>query len=423
MQIMSTKTKIASLIIAGSLCATAALMWAWQPAISPMDRDREIKPDPQRISRGQRVVALGDCMVCHTSKTGQPYAGGLPLRTPFGTIYTSNITPDPDTGIGSWSLAAFRRAIRHGVSRDGHLLYPAFPYIHYTQMSDTDIEAAYHYLMSRTPVIYTPPDNELFLPLRFRPMLAFWNLLYLQPGEQAMAAGADPQTEWGRYLVNSLGHCASCHSTLNLIGGEAKPALGGGSVDGWEAPALTTLAHGRTPWTQQQLETYLRTGISVQHGAAKGPMRPVTDRLAETSDADIAAIAQYVMSIQFAAVPAQSQTVPGQQLAPQGAMLFSAACASCHSASAPMHMSAQRPSLGLSRSVTGDTPENLIQTVLGGVPWAIPHSGIYMPPFADVLTDEQIASIAQYVRVDIGKRPPWQNLPKTIAHARKEMQP
>ncbi|MFJ2990211.1 c-type cytochrome [Collimonas sp. NPDC087041] len=419
---MSTKTKIASLIIVAVLCATAAFIWAWQPAIPAINGDGEIRPDPQRISQGQRVVALGDCMICHTSKSGQPYAGGLPLRTPFGTIYTSNITPDPDTGIGHWSLTAFRRAIRHGVSRDGHLLYPAFPYIHYTQMSDTDIEAAYHYLMSRTPVSYIPPDNELLLPLRFRPMLAFWNLLYLRPGERPITS-ADQQTERGRYLVNSLGHCASCHSALNFIGGEAKPALGGGSVDGWAAPALTALAQGSTPWTQQQLETYLRTGISVQHGAAKGPMRPVTDRLAEASDADVAAIAKYVMSIQLTAASAPPPAASSQQLAPQGAMLFSAACASCHSASAPMHMSAQRPSLALSRSVSGDTPVNLIQTILGGVPWAIPHSAIYMPPFADVLTDEQIASIAQYVRVDIGKQPPWQNLPQQITRARKEMQP
>ncbi|WP_092412608.1 cytochrome c [Collimonas sp. OK307] len=417
------KTKFASLIIVVVICATAALIWAWQPVISAVGRAATSGQDPQLILRGQHIVALGDCMVCHTSKAGEPYAGGLPLRTPFGTIYTTNITPDPDTGIGSWSLEAFKRAIRYGVSRDGHLLYPAFPYIHYTQMSDTDIEAAYHYLMSRTPVSYMPPDNELLLPLRFRPLLAFWNLLYLRPGERPITPAADQQIERGRYLVNSLGHCASCHSALNVIGGEAKPALGGGSVDAWEAPALTALAHGRTPWTAEQLETYLRSGISAQHGAAKGPMRPVTDRLADASQADVAAIAKYVMSIQVAAAPSQQQTASGQPLPQQGAVLFAAACASCHSASAPMSMAARRPSLTLSRSVTADTPVNLIQTVLGGVPWTVPHSGIYMPPFADVLTDEQIASVAQFVRVDIGKRPPWLNLPQNITYARKEMLP
>lgn len=421
MQIMSMKTKIVSLIIVVLIGAAIALVWAWQPAIPAIARDAAAEQDQQRMLRGQRVVALGDCMVCHTA--GKPYAGGLPLRTPFGTIYTSNITPDPATGIGNWSLEAFRRAIRHGVSRDGHLLYPAFPYIHYTQMSDADIEDAYHYLMSRTAVSYTPPDNELLLPLRFRPMLAFWNLLYLQPGERPSAANADQQIERGRYLVNSLGHCASCHSALNLIGGEAKPALGGGTVDGWEAPALSALAHGGTAWTAQQLETYLRNGISLQHGAAKGPMRPVTERLAEVPAEDVAAIAKYIMSLQVATVPSRQQSAAGKQLPPQGAALFAAACASCHGAAAPMSVTLQRPSLALSHAVSGDTPVNLIQTVLGGVPWAIPHSGIYMPPFADVLSDEQIASIAQYVRVDIGKRPPWPNLPKTVAHARKEMQP
>jgi len=420
---MRLKTKIAGLCTIAVICGIAALTWALQPAIAPISSAAPMTNDPQMLTRGQSVVALGDCMVCHTSNSGAPYAGGLPLRTPFGTIYSTNITPDPETGIGSWSLAAFRRAIRHGVSRDGHLLYPAFPYIHYTQMTDKDIEAAYAYLMSRTPVNYTPPDNELPLPLRFRPSLAFWNMLYLRPGERQTVPGADHQIQRGHYLVNSLGHCASCHTALNAIGGEAKAMLGGGTVDGWEAPSLTTLGSTKVAWTAKQLESYLRTGLSAEHGAAKGPMRAVTERLAEAPQADVEAIARYIMSIQVTADAPLQQTASHNMPTQQGATLFAAACASCHSASAPMSASAQRPSLALSHSVNSDNPANLIQTMLGGVPWAVPHSAIYMPPFADVLTDEQIISIAQYIRADIGKLPPWQDLPQKVVHARKEIHP
>ncbi|WP_188564033.1 c-type cytochrome [Undibacterium terreum] len=418
---MSLKRKMIGL---GTLAAggIAALAWALQPAIAPI---KTTTHNAQLVSQGQRIVALGDCMVCHSSATGLPYAGGLPLRTPFGTIYSTNITPDPETGIGAWSLEAFRRAVRHGISRDGHLLYPAFPYIHYTRMTDQDIEAAYAYLMSRTPVRYTPPTNELLLPLRFRPSLAFWNLLYLHPGEEpaaAVATDSDRQIARGRYLVDSLGHCASCHTELNPIGGESKTLLGGGSVDGWEAPALTTLVGAKVPWTAKQLENYLRTGLSAEHGAAKGPMRAVTERLSEVPREDVQAIASYIMSVQLPHPAPLQPAIPSQLHTTEGATLFAAACASCHSASAPMSTTGKRPSLALSHSVVGDNPANLIQTMLGGAPW-VTQSAVYMPPFADVLTDEQIVSIAQYVRVDIGKRPPWPELSSKVAQARKEIHP
>lgn len=188
-------------------------------------------------------MALGDCAVCHTAKGGKPFAGGLPLATPFGTIYATNITPDPETGIGAWSQNAFARALRHGIARDGHALYPAFPYIHFTRMSDHDIAAAYAYLMSRDPVNATTPDNKLIFPLNFRPLVAFWNVLFLRPGERA--ADASQSAEWnrGHLLVDGLGHCAACHSPLNAIGGEKSgQAFDGGRVDGWEAPPSTSWA-------------------------------------------------------------------------------------------------------------------------------------------------------------------------------------
>jgi mono/diheme cytochrome c family protein len=413
----------AGVALAASCAAVAA--WMLEPAIAPVNPPSPGDFEPAMIARGARVVAQGDCMVCHTAKGGQAYAGGLPLRTPFGTIYTTNITPDPATGIGNWSLAAFTRALRHGVARDGHLLYPAFPYIHYTRMSADDIGDAYAFLMSRTPVVAKAPDNELILPLRLRPLLAGWNLLYLRPGPQPGVPDRGAEWNRGRYLVNGAGHCASCHSTLDAIGGEHSPAFSGGHIDGWDAPALTALLQQPKPWTREQLALYLRNGWSVEHGAAAGPMAPVTHSLSLVPAEDAAAIATYVMSLQVAA-PAAVAPAPASAdgtVLQQGRTLFAGACASCHGTAAPMMSAGGRPPLSLSSAVTGDRPDNLIQIVLNGVPWTHPQPSTFMPSFAASLSDAQIASIATYLRADIGQRPAWTGLQQRVTDIRKENQP
>jgi mono/diheme cytochrome c family protein len=376
-------------------------------------------PDAAVLAAGARVVALGDCMVCHTAGDGAAYAGGLGLKTPFGMLYSTNITPDPDTGIGRWPLQAFRRALREGVARDGHLLYPAFPYIHYTRMSDQDIELAWRYLMTRTPVHAEAPRNDLVFPLNFRALLGFWNALYLRRGP-APSPATSP-VERGRYLVDTLGHCASCHSGLNLMGGERRPAFQGGNIDGWDAPGLTRLAAAPVPWREEELVDYLRGGLSPAHGAAKGPMRPVTEHLAEVPRADVEAIAAYLMSIQSPAAP-HPATVAAPAPAPvdgPGARLFAAACAGCHATPAPMMRLAGRPGLALSSAVQGERPDNFIQTVLHGVPWDA-ASRIYMPPFADTLDDTQVAQLAEYVRGNVAGLPAWKDAAATSARLRKE---
>jgi mono/diheme cytochrome c family protein len=413
--------------IAGVLVAGAAVAAAWviQPAIARIQPPAANAFSSDSIARGARVVAQGDCMVCHTAAGGAPYAGSLPLRTPFGTIYTTNITPDPSTGIGNWSLEAFTRALRHGVARDGHLLYPAFPYIHYTRMSSADIGDAYAYLMTRTPVVSTPPDNDLLLPLRFRPMLAGWNLLYLRPGPRPDDSSQSVEWNRGRYLVDGAGHCASCHSALGPIGGERSPAFSGGNIDGWDAPALTSLLQRPKPWNREQLAQYLRHGWSPEHGAAAGPMGPVAHSLSQVPEADTNAIAAYIMSLQepaAKAAPSAAGASTDVARVQQGAILFAGACASCHGTAAPMMENGGRPSLALSSAVTGDRPDNLIQIVLNGVPWGHPEPSTFMPPFAAVLTDTQIASIAAYVRADIGKRPAWPDVEQRTTKIRKENQ-
>jgi len=423
--------KLRTIGIAAAFSATAAAavlggLYAWtRPAPIAMSAGAPAAPDPAILAAGARVVALGDCMVCHSTAQGAAYAGGLPLRTPFGTIYSTNITPDPETGIGRWTLPAFRRALREGVARDGHLLYPAFPYVHYTRMSERDIELAYQYLMSRTPVRVEQPPNDLLFPLNFRPVLAFWNLLYLRPGDASIPARQETPLERGRYLVDTLGHCASCHSGLSLTGGERSPPFHGGNIDGWDVPALTGLTQGAAPWRHEQLVAYLRGGLAPGHGAAKGPMRPVTERLADVPREDVEAIATYLLSIQQ---PGAAGTAPAPLAAPAqaslrstspGAQLFAAACAGCHAEAAPMMRLAGRPGLAASSALQGDSPTNFIQTVQQGIPWA--HgSPVYMPPFSDVLDDGQIAALAAWIRTDVAGKPAWRDVAAASAKLRKE---
>lgn len=428
---------------AAVVAAVLGVLYAWtRPAALAPAAAPPAPPSAAVLAAGARIVALGDCMVCHTSPVGRAYAGGLGLATPFGTIYSTNITPDPDTGIGRWTPAAFRRALRDGVARDGHLLYPAFPYIHTTRMTDRDIDLAYAYLMTRPPVRVRQPDNELVFPLNVRPLLAFWNMLYLRRGDGA--APGPSQVERGRYLVDALGHCAACHSGIDLLGGERSPPFGGGTVDGWHAPALDRLAAARVPWTQDDLADYLGSGLSLAHGAAKGPMRPVTERLAGVPRADVEAMAAYLMSIQRPATAAATATA--QEAAPvivsaaarsagagpaeagaAGAALFAAACANCHGPAAPLTRLAGRPALARSSAVLGDDPANFIQTVLHGIPWRRPAPGgpaaAYMPPFAAVLSDAQVADLAAWVRTDLADRPAWPDVAAASAKLRKEARP
>lgn len=425
---MNKKLKIA--LAVAVLGVAAALAFAWQPAIAPVTPVAASALDQGAVARGARIVALGDCMVCHTAKGGAPFAGGLALRTPFGTLYTTNITPHVDAngegnGIGDWPLAAFARALRHGVARDGHLLYPAFPYIHYTRMTDRDIADAYAFLMSREAVDAKPSANELLLPLRFRPLLAGWNMLYLRSGPQPEDAGQGAEWNRGRYLVNSLGHCAACHSSLNLIGGEGSPAFGGGNIDGWDAPPLTTLLQRPIPWNREQLALYLRHGYSPEHGAAGGPMAPVTHSLASVPQQDVQAMARYLMTLQAAAPPRTAAPAPAADSGQvqQGALLFAGACASCHGAASPGGLPSTRSPLALATAVAGERPDNLIQVLLQGMPLEAGRptgqASRYMPPFASALNDAQIAAIAAYVRVEIAKRPAWPDVEKRAASLRK----
>lgn len=415
---------VAAVVVAGLVVAGVIM---YEPAIAPVT-----PPAPDSFStslkrEGARVVALGDCAVCHTTRHGKPFAGGLPLATPFGTIYATNITPDPQTGIGTWSEAAFARALRHGIARNGSQLYPAFPYPHFTRMSDHDIAAAYAYLMSREPVHAKTPANKLVFPLNFRPLLAFWNVLFLRPGPRAPDASQSAQWNRGKVLVDGPGHCALCHSPLNAIGGEKSGhAFDGGVIDGWEAPALNALSSAPKPWTHEQLVAYLRTGLASGHGAAAGPMQPVTRDLATVPTQDVEAIAAYILSLQKAPPPVSTASVaPGQsrETTPamqRGAVLFNASCAQCHGNRSPMQTIGERPSLALGTAVNADTPRNAIQMILNGIDWHGENRMNYMPAFGGIYDDRQIADILAYVRGTWTTKPAWPDAAPLTAKLRKE---
>ncbi|WP_342249187.1 c-type cytochrome [Sphingomonas sp. OTU376] len=403
-----------------------ALALTWRPAIAPIPVPPPASFPQAQVARGAVLARLGDCAVCHTVEGGRPLAGSRPLATPFGTLYSDNLTPDPDTGIGHWSAAAFRRAMKDGVSRDGSHLYPALPYEHFTHVTDDDLDALYAYLMTRRPVREAAPSNRLIPPLGFRPLLAGWKMLFLRKGPVATDPGRSAEWNRGAYLVEGLGHCGGCHTPRNLAGGENRSrAYAGGLAEGWRAPPLDRTNPAARAWTPDALYTYLRTGISPDHSAAGGPMGPVVESLSSVPEADVRAIATYIASrMAGRESPVRSRPTPDDParaagLFPQGATLFAGACAGCHGQGAPM-LGQGRPALGLATNLRDEDPTSAIQAILLGLEPPVAGRGPKMPPFADSLTDAQIAAVLGYARSRYTDRPAWPNLDRAVARARKE---
>jgi mono/diheme cytochrome c family protein len=263
----------------------------------------------------------------------------------------------------------------------------------------------------------------LIFPLNFRQFVAFWNVLFLRPGPRNADSTHDVQWNQGKLIVDGLGHCASCHSPLNAIGGEKSgQAFDGGIVDGWEAPALNALGSAAKPWTKAQLVTYLRTGRASEHGAAAGPMLPVTRDLATVPEQDVEAIATYILSLQKAAPPSVAQASQRETTAAEqrGAILFNASCAQCHGPGSPMQVIGERPTLAFSTAVNASTPRNAVQMMLNGINWHGEDATNYMPAFIDVYDDRQIADLAAYLRGAYSNKPAWRDVESTAAQLRKE---
>ncbi len=368
--------------------------------------------------RGEGLARIGGCVTCHTAQGGSPLAGGRPLETPFGTIFATNITPDPQTGIGRWSRDAFVRAMREGVARDGAHLYPAFPYDHFRRATDPDLDALYAFLMSRPAVSSHVPANRLIWPLDYRPIMAAWNFLYLP---DIRTDDADR----GRYLAEGLAHCGACHTPRGRFGAEQmNRAYDGGWSEGWYAPALNAHSPAKRPWTAEELFAYLRTGFSATHAAAAGPMAEVTHQLATAPEADVRAIADYFAGLMANAPNAQAHGAAldkrsiADQTHPEGATLFAGACATCHDAGAPM-MQQGRPPLAWGTPLQEDTPHDTLHVIVSGLAPVAGRAGPTMPAFGADFTDHQLVEIAAYLRARFTDLAPWRNVEQAATEVRR----
>jgi mono/diheme cytochrome c family protein len=416
------------------------LVFAWHPEI-----ERVARPDPSRfaqplIQRGAQLAALGNCIACHTVPDGRSFAGGLALPTPFGTLYSTNITPDEETGIGAWSEEAFIRAMRRGLDRAGNHLYPAFPYDHFTKVSDEDDRALYAYLMTRQPVRYTPPANDLRFPFNIRLAIAGWKLLYFHEGPFQPDAGRNEAWNRGAYLAEGLGHCGSCHTPRNVLQAEdAARHFGGGEAEGWNAYAIDPSSPAPIPWDVEDLAFYLRHGWHPLHGVSRGPMAEVTGNLGALPDEDVAAIAHYVTDVMgeptperraradelraafartddaAATAPASPQS-PGTETRDRGATIYAAACSSCHDSGRPQPFGGL--SFFLSTAVNAPNPQNIVNVTLFGLPPADGEASAVMPAFGSVLSDEEMVALLQYLREHFTTAPAWNGLSELVRDTR-----
>ena len=406
-------------ILGGVLLLLAALV------LSLNLRGEDVIPDnpapfpasPVQVVRGEYLARVGNCMGCHTVRGGEPYAGGRGFATPFGTVYTPNLTPDAETGIGGWSSAHFWRALHNGRSRDGRLLYPVFPYPNYTQVTREDSDALYAYLRSLAPVKRANQPHALDFPYNSQASLAVWRALYFAPGQRR----ADPakSAEWNRgaYLVQGLGHCNACHSSRNALGAPTGVLdLGGGLIpmQNWYAPSLTSPDEaGVSTWEASDIVNLLRTGVA-PGASVTGPMAEVVLNSTQyLDDNDSRAMAVFLkdlpaLSPPHAAVPARAgeRPPPGQQT--RGAKLYEQHCAQCHGDGGEGAPGAY-PALAGNRAVTMASPANLVRIVLEGgfAPATAGNPRPYgMPPFATALTSDDVAAVLTHLRTSWGNQAP-----------------
>lgn len=394
--------------------------------------------DPEFIRHGEYLAKAGDCLACHVAPGGKAYAGGLPFSTPFGTLYSPNITADEATGIGSWSDADFVRALHKGVGKDGKRLYPAFPYTSYTQLSVDDILAIKAYLFNLQPVRNKVPDNQLSFPFNIRFLVKFWNLLYFDEGRFQPDSQQSDSWNRGAFLVEALGHCGDCHTPRNLLMATTGDKFSGTSVEGWHAYNITPdINSGIGNWSRDALVQYLATGIAPNHAAAQGPMADVIQYSTRfLTQADLQAMATYLQSLPPSAGkearPRGDWGTPAQDVialrgAPpeddqDGARLYLANCASCHGwsgagvgGSAPGAYPAlfHNPDLGALET------RNLVNVILGGAQRQQDKLEVFMPAFADLLSDQQIAALSNYILQQFGNSSAPPVTPQQVASQRR----
>ncbi len=365
-------------------------------------------------TRGEYITRMADCEACHTARGGEPFAGGRPFVLPFGTIYTPNITPDPDTGIGKWSDAQFLRAVHKGISADGSRLYPAFPYASYTMLTDADVAALKSYLFSLKPVRQANKPNTFSFPFNQRWLMAFWSAFFNPDERFHPIREQTPEWNRGAYLVEAAAHCGECHTPRNLMQAmNQRRKFAGGAAEGWNAYNITSdPVSGVGDWSPDQFASYLSSGHAHGRGTASGPMgEAVHLSLSKLTHSDIAAIVTYVRSVK----PIRSEALPKPAGAAaespkvasvkniEGKRVFEGNCVSCHAWTGAGAIINEAQLTGV-RAVNDASAANVVQMILSGA--GDSESGQpYMPSFAAAYSDAEIAAVANYVTARFGSKP------------------
>jgi mono/diheme cytochrome c family protein len=377
-------------------------------------------PDQNLIDKGKYLVTAGDCVACHTQTGGQMFAGGAGLDTPFGKIYPPNITADPKKGIGDWSDDDFYKALHDGVDKDGHYLYPAFPFPWYTRISRDDVLAIKAYLFSLPTSDKADKPLAFSFPFDMRQGLLAWRTLFFTPGEYKADTAKSAEWNRGAYLVEGLGHCGECHNKSKLVGtSESSGRLQGGVIEGWYAPALTeNVQEGIGAWSVGDLANYLKTGKAPGGGIVVGPMQQtIQDSLSKLTDQDLRAMAVYLKSIPATPDDKGVRAVDDRVAMNRGGQIYLSHCAYCHLPSGEGQQGSI-PALAGNGVVTAGGPETVIRVVLGGAEASRGYAP--MPAIGRNLTDGQIAEVVNYIRQAWSNRAPQNADADQVAHLRAQ---
>jgi mono/diheme cytochrome c family protein len=360
--------------------------------------------DQALVPRGEYLARAADCMPCHTGDKAKPFAGGLPLHTPFGIIYSVNITSDPKTGIGKWTFADFKNALHNGIRADGAYLYPAMPFDAYTLIEEHDLEALWAYIRRLPPIERPNTPNGLSFPFDIRTGMLAWRELFFSPRYFTPTANKSPQWNRGAYLAEALGHCSDCHSPRNIMGAiKGKAQYTGTEIDGFYAPDIASAALAKT-WNKGDLAQFLKTGSAPQRMSVFGPMAEVVhDSLAYLTPSDLADLVTWLLDSPpppDAPAPQRFSALP-PAVHHRAARLYIGNCAPCHQDHGTGIPGAVPP-LRDNPAVIAAQPYNVLMVVLGG----LPPSGNYsaMPSFAGRLSDQDAADLVNYVRSSWGNR-------------------
>jgi mono/diheme cytochrome c family protein len=367
------------------------------------------------VERGAYLAKAADCMVCHTNAGGEEYAGGLGFKLPFGTLYSTNITPDKDTGIGNYTDQDFLNAMHRGVRRDGARLYPAMPYTSYTYVTDADALAIKAYLFSLPPVRAPAPENTLSFPFNQRWAMTFWSAVFNRDSRFAPDTSKSPEWNRGAYLSEALAHCGECHTPRNLAFAlNNRKKFAGAVTAGWRAFNISSdKPTGVGAWRDDDLVSYLSLGHAAGHGTASGPMGEAVDHsLSKLMPEDIRSIVTYLRSVAATASPDLPATLAppappshkdGATADARGKILFEGACVSCHGWSGESAISPMATLTG-AWAVNDPSATNVAQIVISGTKRHTPEGALSMPAFGNAYSDVEIAAVANYVTARFGSK-------------------